>query len=176
MIVRLAVFACFLSLTAHAHKLNLFATATDSKVTGKVYYATSSAVGITIGLHRGDGKVILSAESAADGSFTIANPPDPPYTLVAETADGHRAEFHIDGSGSGSESGSIDAPVHHKKGAVEESRIREIVQEEIHALREHIDRQSSRARYRDVAAGVGYIIGIFGIIALLKRRPGNSKS
>jgi len=133
-----------------------------------VYFPTGPAAGIAVELRDTAGSVVATVQSAEDGSFLFGGPHQPPITLVSQSADGHRAEFRIDADGATGQIVPEDAP--HLD--IEEKALRAIVQQELQPLREQLDEQANRMRTRDVLAGIGYILGIFGVIALLKRRPG----
>ena len=162
---------CCAAQVAHAHKLNLFATVSDGQISGKVYFPNAPAQGLTVVLRGGSGRDIASITSAADGTFQFEGQQHFPVTLIAETADGHRAEFRVDRDGHATESDSKNALDHGPTGNLD--TVRAMVQEELKPLREQLDAQANQTRMRDVLGGIGYVLGIFGVIALLKRRaPG----
>ncbi|MCC6153529.1 MAG: hypothetical protein IT367_07200, partial [Candidatus Hydrogenedentes bacterium] len=91
---------------------------------------------------------------------------------AAETEDGHGDEIELQSSEHQSKSHAEHEHEHIDSDAISEDRVRTIVQEELRPLREQLAEQSSRTRARDIFGGIGYIVGVFGLIVLLKRNPG----
>ncbi len=54
-----------------------------------------------------------------------------------------------------------------------EQRIAEAVAREIRPLRRQLEEAQNRARLRDILGGIGYIVGVMGLVFFLKgrRRP-----
>ena len=159
--------AIALPCVAHAHKLSLFATATDTAVNGSVYYPTGAASGITVHLVDKDGTMIGERVSDEQCRFTFVPLPPLPFSLTAETADGHRAEFSFDVEDA-APNATDPAPV--TPDADLDARIRGIVQVELQPLQMDLAERADHARVRDIVAGIGYIVGIFGVVALVRRR------
>jgi nickel transport protein len=58
---------------------------------------------------------------------------------------------------------------------VDSVQIQQIVQEELRPLREQLDAYQHEIRVRDILGGVGYIVGVLGLVAWIKaRRPGRA--
>lgn len=165
------------ALPAHAHKLSIFATATDGQVQGKVYFPTGAASGLTVTLVDAEGNVVEKTDSDADGRFKLPLSTSLPLTVVSETVDGHRAEFALDApeaAESPAESNDTAMPATATGASLSEAEIRGIVHEELQPLREQLAEQAGRSRARDIFGGIGYIVGVFGLVALLKRQSGKA--
>lgn len=167
----LCTFTAILSLPAYAHKLSIFATVSNGMVHGKVYYPSGGASGLIVHLVDAEGKTVAEVTSDASGGFVVPETPKPPFTLVSETEDGHRAEFRV---GAVREEGASQSEVTSgtPDGPLQDEHLRALIQQEIQPLREQWAEQADRARVRDVIGGIGYIAGIFGAIALFKSRSG----
>lgn len=79
-----------------AHKLNIFAAADGRLVEGEVYFAAGAkAAGVPITIMDAAGEVLARLHSSADGSFSYQASAPLALRIVAETPDGHRAEWRI---------------------------------------------------------------------------------
>ena len=79
-----------------AHKLNVFAAAEGPLVEGEVYFAAGAkAAGVPVTIMDAAGEVLARLESAADGTFSYRASTPLALRIVAETPDGHRAEWRM---------------------------------------------------------------------------------
>ena len=89
-------FALSLPGPALAHKLNLFAAAAGADIRGEVYFAGGGkAADVPVTIRNAAGEVLAELRSAADGSFSYRATAPTLHIVVAETPDGHRAEWRI---------------------------------------------------------------------------------
>jgi nickel transport protein len=84
------------SAPALAHKLNLFAAADGRRIEGEVYFAGGGkAADVSVLVQSTAGKTLAELRSGADGSFAYDAEAPMAYLIVAETPDGHRAQWRI---------------------------------------------------------------------------------
>ena len=150
-----------------AHKLNLFATRTGDTVEGSVYYPTGAAAGLAVKLLNAAQQPIADTISDDAGNFRFSGTPNPPLLLVSETSDGHRAEFRIDPETAES---TAQPPATPQAGPELETLVRTAVRQELQPLRAQLAEQADKTRMREIVSGIGYIVGIFGLVALLRAR------
>jgi nickel transport protein len=82
---------------ALAHKLNLFAAADGRRIQGEVYFSGGAkAAGVPVLVQNAAGEVLAELRSGADGRFSYEVEAPVGHRIVAETPDGHRAQWHID--------------------------------------------------------------------------------
>lgn len=168
-----------------AHRLKVFATAVGSSIEGKAYFVGGGpAEGVSVALRDEGKKVLAEGRTDSDGRFAIAAPVRTDITIVVDALDGHVADYSIPFSrlpddlpvawvseqtaeDPGKDAGSPPAS------PIAETGNREMeaaIARQIAPLGEQIDQLQSSIRLHDILGGVGYVIGIFGLFALLKAR------
>lgn len=179
---------------AYAHALHLFASVSGDAIDGKTYYANGPAAGITVTVLGPGDEVLATVASDESGAFSWkpAKPCD--IRFVAETVDGHRAEFtvaadELPGSLPVAETTPTEIPasieVDRSDRSVQSDRpsaapadlerlVVEAVSREVAPLREQLDAAAHRTQLRDIVGGIGYIVGVAGLFVLWKRRPPRS--
>ena len=172
--------------SASAHKLKLFATVEGAAIRGYAYFpggGRAKDVAVRV-LGPGDAKL---GETRTDGKgdFAFEATVRCDHRLVAETADGHRAEFLVEAaelpdtvpppptadrpgaepakpSTRGAERpvpGTAAPPGPELRSLVEQA-----VSRQMRPLREQLEAYEERRRLQDVLGGIGYIVGIAGIV------------
>jgi nickel transport protein len=178
---------------AQAHALHLFATVSGRDVQGKTYYADGPAPGISVTVYGTKDEVLGTVETDEAGMFTWTPTIRSDLRFVTETVDGHRTEFTVtaselpetlpapEGEMAGGESdgfdrsdrsvGSTEAP-----GSSTELQhlIEDAVSRQIAPLREQLDAAGRHTQFRDIVGGIGYIVGVAGLLVLWKRRSNPS--
>ncbi|HNT86227.1 MAG TPA: hypothetical protein PKL84_00040 [Candidatus Hydrogenedentes bacterium] len=154
---------------ALAHKLNIIAQTDGERIVGSVYYSGGhGAAGIPVHVLGPDGASLGEIVTDKDGGFAFTPQADFDHTFVCESDDGHGAEYTIRAaelpaammrpSTSTSASTSISAD------------IERAVARQLQPLRDDLARVEDRARVRDVVGGIGYIVGLMGIVSYFKAR------
>ena len=149
---------------AAAHGIAVFAAPEGEVVAGYVYYPDGERIGgATVHLLGPDGVELGEMETGADGSFSFKPEILADLTIRARTADGHGAEYHIhaeDLAAAGGHEGHLEDMVEHA------------VARQVRPLREQIEAYEHKIRVHDVLGGIGYILGIAGILFFVRaRRP-----
>ena len=191
---RLAVlFVLLLGATpALAHKLNVFAAADGASIEGSAYFAGGAkATGAKILITDAAGKVLAELDPAADGRFSYQASAPVEHRIIAETADGHRAEWRVTAEelAGGFPSVPVDAqnadadvsgtvPAKVAPHAVDdgeaaanaaaqvpglETMIEVAVARQIRPLREELLATRDALRLSDILGGIGYIFGLAGL-------------
>jgi nickel transport protein len=147
-------------IAAYAHGIDLFAHVVDDEIHGKVTYSDGGpvrnvAIDVSWDLmdstHESEVKSVV-VQTNDEGTFVFKPIVNAEHLLVCDTADGHRAAYSVVFGGDASV--DIDASVQRQLGAL---------QEQLHAYEQ-------QTRLRDVLGGIGYILGLAGIVALIKTR------
>lgn len=178
---------------SHAHGLNLFAAPEGDAIKGSVYFASGPAKNITVKVFGPDDALLGETVSGEDGAFLWTPPQRCELRFVAETMDGHRAEFVV-GASELSESLPEAAPVVAEpapasaapqapppadaapKEADLQQLIESAVRREVRPLRAQLDALEHATRLRDVLGGIGYIVGVAGLLAWFKGRAAGKRT
>ena len=169
-----ASYCCLLLLLAPAvgaHGLQLFADRDGDRLVGYAYYPGGGrARQVTIRIQDATGRVAATLTADDQGAFTWPAPDAAGYTVVAESADGHRATFPI-----ASGSAALPPAVPHGDRALGEldaqaleALVAKAVASQVRPLREQLQQAESRRRLIDIVAGLGYIFGIMGVILFFR--------
>lgn len=163
---------------ASAHRLKVFASAIGDSIEGEAYFVGSGpAAGVAVTLRDDAGKVLTSGTTGADGRFALPASGTGDIVVTVDAQDGHIARFTIAGSGPAAASSkpqpsAAGAPSAALSPAatVPLADIELAVARKIAPLAEQVDALQSSLRLQDIVGGVGYIVGLFGLLAFLKSR------
>ena len=160
--------------SASAHRVNLLVLSAGDTVRGHVYYADGSPVaGVRVDVQGADGASIDSVTTDAEGRFAYVPQVQSDLVFVVKTDDGHRAESAYTSARPSPPASAAAGPAAPE--LVDSARIEQIVQQELTPLREQLDAYQHEIRVRDILGGMGYIIGVLGLVAWIKaRRPGRA--
>jgi nickel transport protein len=177
---------------ALAHKLNVFAAADGAGIEGSAYFVGGAkAFGARILVTDATGSVLAELEPAADGSFSYQASAPVDHRIIAETGDGHRAEWRVtaeelaggfpsrttDVQQAAAERGAAEATEAAKGpvgGEVPDSKpevlapdiaaaIERAVARQVRPLREELLATRDALRLQDILGGIGYIFGLAGL-------------
>lgn len=173
-----------------AHGLALFAAADRGGVAGQVSYAGGHpAGGLAVQVFAADGELRALLETDAEGHFVYRPSVAEDLRLVAQSADGHRAESRIDAAElaiavdaahpeAGSDASGPAAPCA-ASAELDASTVRaieQVVARQVQPLRAAIAQSESRVRLQDVLGGIGYILGVTGLWLWWRSRRGRVRS
>jgi len=194
----------FCSSTAFAHKMYIFAEADGATIHGEVYCRGGTPVrSATVTAFDTAGGEIGQAQTDEQGLFTLQARFRCDHRLFVQTADGHGAEFLLQGnqlpadlplrgeapnapenSDSPSENRPptvADEPGEEPEAASDSEQLESILrridqlQKRLSAYQTEIRHEQQRTQFRDVLGGIGWILGIAGIaFYLLALRRGQS--
>jgi len=201
-LVSVTVSALLLAAPAgYAHKLKLFAGAEGRTVTGYAYFPGGGrARNQTVRVLAPDGRELGETTTNDKGEFAFEAAWRCDHTFVIRTADGHKADYTVSaeelperlpGLGESAESTAearvTDLPsMHEGRSATAqpqappapqqsdlEAVVERIVARGLRPLREDIERYEDKTRLHDILGGIGYIVGITGILFYVLGRTRN---
>lgn len=172
---------------ASAHRLKVFASAIGTSIEGEAYFVGSGpAGGVDVTLRDADKKLLQSGKTGPDGHFALPASGTGDLTVTVDAEDGHIAHFTIAASeldpapaaaaaappATASASASKPAAVTLAAAApvVPMADVEVAVARKIAPLAAQIDALESSLRVHDIVGGIGYIVGVFGLLAFLKSR------
>lgn len=178
---------------ALAHRLKVFATVVGAGIEGKAYFVGGGpAENVSTTLRDRNEKIVAEGQTDTEGRFALVAPVKTDLTVVVDAKDGHIARFTIaaarlpdtlpagDSAGAAAASPPAEVAAAGPVEAPAQANVDEIaaaVARQIEPLAEQLDSLESSIRLHDVLGGLGYIIGIFGLLAFLKaRRSGTGKT
>ncbi|BDD86471.1 hypothetical protein [Desulfofustis limnaeus] len=190
---------CFLAAAqpATAHKVNLFALVENGTINGTATFSggrPAKQAQITV-IDSNSGAVVREGRTDEHGAFSLPLPQQAAelqgdLVIVVSAGDGHRNEWTITVDEYLARTDRLDAsalppeqpPLAEQTASrsmttVTDERLQHVVEtaveRQIAPLRRTLlETRDQRPLWRDVVAGIGYIIGIFGIIAWIKHRKG----
>ena len=172
---------------ALAHRLSVFAYTEGSTIQGSAYFAGGGAAGSAqVTVYGPDGAVLGTTTTDEAGQFAFEATLRVDHRITVETADGHAAEFVVAATDlpaslpGGAEPSAIDVTAVEGTTAAEadlpgtmpaiddaalEAMVSRAVQQQIRPLREDLIAYADAVRVSDIMGGIGYIVGIFGVLA-----------
>ena len=159
--MRLLTFALalFASGYAAAHDLKIFASVENGVIHVRAYHPGGGALANADVSVRGPGNEVLATLTTDDEGRAEFTPPGRArYMFIVETPDGHRAEFSLDPD-------EIPEDMGHRLVEIEDA-----VSRQLRPLREQLDQLENTIRLRDILGGIGYVVGVLGLLALIKSR------
>lgn len=174
-----------MSTSAQAHLLKVFAFADGNRIEGATYFvggAPASGASVKVVSARGDLLATLSPDT--NGEFSYDATPGTDYVIVADTGDGHVAEWTVTageltgeaGGGTAEKSeGPAPSPDRTDSAAAPAgpelaTLMEQAVARQVRPLREQIIAYEDQVRLRDIVGGIGYIIGLAGLAAWWQQR------
>lgn len=145
-----------------AHGLTIFASIEHGAIVGRVAYADDEdGQNLVVRAKGPSGESLGEATTDEHGRFRLVPAASVAHTLVAEDGEGHHAEFKVDVTP------DVLTPPRQNATPPDQDLAREV-----RLMREDLDAFKHRAQVRDIAGGIGYVVGVAGLLALIKaRRP-----
>ncbi|BCP54824.1 hypothetical protein K32_34410 [Kaistia sp. 32K] len=167
---------------ASAHRLKVFASAIGGNIEGEAYFVGSGpAADISVTLRDNAGKPLQTGMTGADGRFALPVSATGDVQVIVDAHDGHIARFTVAGDAAAppaappSPEGAAAPAAAPAQATVPLAEIELAVARKVAPLAEQIDALESSLRLRDIIGGVGYIVGLFGLLAFVKsRRKGDA--
>lgn len=175
---------------ALAHQIQVFAFADGDRIEGSAFFAGGGAAsGAQIRVLDARGGLLAELKPDGEGVFSFHAQAPVDHLVVAETADGHRAEWRVSaaelGPGLPGLPTQAGEPAGGAAGPPSEARaadlglaalVEQAVARQVRPLREELIAAQARANLRDVLGGIGYLLGIAGLLAWWRsRRPHGSR-
>lgn len=181
----MAAFLC-LAAAAHAHKVNIFAFVDGNSVVTDSGYSRSKRVhdGVVEVYDVTTGAMLLSGQTDQNGKFDFVIPAEArgnkaDLLLRLKAGTGHQAEWVVKYEEYGAAKGPFAADkeehghtaVAKPQGKVEASEVEAIVRRELEPVKRMLaDLSQPGPGVTEIVGGIGYILGIFGIVAYMKSR------
>lgn len=186
------------------HSLKVWARAEQGAVIrGRVYFPGGGrAAGVAVRVLGPDGRQVAETMSDDAGEFAYIAQVRGDHTFVAQTGDGHRAEFTVSASALPTDLPELQGSAADGTQAVRqqtearpdvdmatvepaatnaaeiERLVDRAVSRQVGELAAQVEAYESRRRVSDIIGGIGYIIGLAGLVLWMKSRsrgkPGGS--
>lgn len=179
-----------------AHRLKVFAASAGDRVEGFAYFPGGDrAQDCTVSVLDADGEPLATLTTDGQGAFVYTPTQACDHVFRASTVEGHAAVFTIFEHQLPGATVAVNEGLH--RAATAPSTVKNepfkpqgegqwgtgdlqravdvAVAERIRPLREEVELLRNETRMRDVIGGIGYIVGLFGLVALFMRRKGPSK-
>lgn len=175
---------------ALAHGVRVFGYVENGFIKGEGYFAGGvKAQGSMVELLDASGKVLATTKTDEAGTFSIKLPAaDPPLKLVLKAGPGHQGDYTLTAEDLGQKAEAKAAPAAPAQALAQaptvgisaaglEAAVNRALEAKLapinRRLAELADKQG--VSLQDVMAGIGYILGIFGIAAyMMSRRKAGS--
>ena len=176
-----------MDVSVFAHKVNIFAYVEGDKVYTESYFSDGKkCVESKIEVFDNQGDKVLEGLTDEEGAFSFEIPSgDGDLKIVLTASMGHRAEYIIRADELGDVAGLIEEKIEEPVSAVSpevssvdlkemqsliENTLDEKLKPIIREMREIRKSQEDRISPTEIIGGIGYIVGIFGIIAYFLSR------
>jgi len=176
-----------INISAFAHKVNIFAYVEEGKIYTESYFSDGKkCIESKIEVFDNQGNKLLEGLTDKEGAFSFEIPSgDGDLKLVLTASMGHRAEYIIQADELGNIKGLIEEKIEEPVSAVSpevssfdlkeiQSLIEDTLEEKLkpimREMREIRKFQEDRISSTEIIGGIGYIIGIFGIVAYFLSR------
>lgn len=176
--------------TASAHSVKVFAFEEGGQVCGEGYFADGSKIkNSKVEVFSGERAKLLETKTGDNGEFRFPSPGGKEVIIVLAASMGHRAEFVLPLSAA-EEAGGVaateekTAPDEGAAGneaplaGISEERLRAVVDEVFDArmkplVEAVLSLNKEGPSVVEIAGGVGYIVGLFGVFFFMKGRKKN---
>lgn len=190
---RLIVFTCIamaatlcLAAVSHAHKVNIFAYVDGNSVVTDSGYSRSKRVhdGMVEVYDAATGSMLLSGATDQNGKFDFVIPDEAraaktDLLLRLKAGTGHQAEWVVKYAEYGAAKGPFVADkedhghtaIAKPQAKVDPAEVEAIVRRELAPVKQMLaDLNKGGPGVTEIVGGIGYIVGVFGIIAYMKSR------
>ncbi len=172
-----------LSPSVHAHLLKVFVYVDGDRLQGSSYFAGgAAAANARIEIIDSNSEVVAELRSDAGGEFSYPVIRHGQYRVVADTGDGHRAEWRVGAEELSIESSnrsfvetenSAQPTSSHTQAATDnqlERLLDRAVARQLGPLRQELQQHNEQARLADIVGGVGFIFGLSGVLLWWRSR------
>ena len=176
--------------TAYAHKVNVFAYVEGDQVYIQGYFSDGTkAKNSDVTVYASDGRVLTKGQTDEDGAFTFPTQgKQQALHVVLNAGMGHQASYDIptDEMAGATTAVATAAPpsqdpapreAEPRSGGdsaapaqISEAAIRKAVAEGVLPLAREISELKERRGFSDIVGGIGFIVGVLGMVAYLKAR------
>lgn len=161
---------------AEAHRVNLFVYVEEDTVHAEGYFPDGAACRdcLVEVLELDSGEKLLEGATDEEGMFSFKLPGKGPLKVVLNAGMGHRDEYILREPGTGSEEPRAgNAPEEIKLPESGLQALDRVLEKRLKPMEQRlvrIEQRLSRPGLTEVIGGIGFIVGIFGILLYLKGR------
>ena len=174
-----------LPLSAHAHRLKVFAAADGEVIRGSVYFVGGGECkDVTVHVQTSNGEPLGEVATDAAGGFVFTPKQAVAHRFVVRLANGHQADCTLSAAvvravlagaiPPSSPPSATPETVYGPPAANADAPAAPATAAQVQELRRDLQRLEEHLRWRDVLGAVGYIFGLFGLVALIKARSRQS--
>ncbi len=164
-----------------AHKLSIFAYVEGDRVYIESYFANGDpCANSPVRVYDRSGAILVEGQTDGEGMFNFQLPERDDLRIVVEASMGHRNEYLLSKQEIVGEMGSASSPpITSPEDAQETTRlpaardIEQILDRKLAPLIANVhemQRAQDRAKLRDIIGGIGYIVGLMGLVMYLRAR------
>uniref|UniRef100_A0A7V4E240 Uncharacterized protein n=1 Tax=candidate division WOR-3 bacterium TaxID=2052148 RepID=A0A7V4E240_UNCW3 len=163
----------------YAHKVNLFVYVKDNKVYCEGYYPDGKKVkGGVIRVYDKEKKPLLTGKTDENGIFSFIPKVKKDLKIVLDAGMGHKAEAEIKAEELPMiEKENREGEKKEESGSIKKEELKKLVSEVIDEKLTPIykfllkeEKEKNKILLREIIGGIGYILGIFGIISLFLKK------
>ncbi|MFN3505760.1 MAG: hypothetical protein ACK4Y7_06125 [Caldimicrobium sp.] len=168
---------------ASAHKVSTYAYREGDKIFGECYFVDGSPCkNSKVEVYDSKGKKIDELSTDERGEYSFTTKERGTIKVVISAGEGHRTEYTLEGPPEKREikersPSKEENKSSHYQASIDKEEIREIIDEalevKLQGLRNEImdlRKEINRVSLREIIGGIGYIVGVWAIIMLLKRK------
>ncbi|KJR41364.1 hypothetical protein MCHI_002738 [Candidatus Magnetoovum chiemensis] len=175
-----------ISSNAYAHKVNVFAYEQEGKIFTECYFANGDMCknSEVVVYDKQSGQTLLDGKTDDKGLFSFNKPHSQELKIVINAGLGHQGEYFLSASTEKNNSASgitIETTVKDKSQNNDNNCVNSITERQIETLMDKklkpmldilltMERERHKISLSEVIPATGYILGIFGAIALIKKR------
>ncbi|MCP4716089.1 MAG: hypothetical protein GY868_13315 [Deltaproteobacteria bacterium] len=173
----------FMAAPVRAHKVNIFAYVEDGRLYAQGYFADGGACrNCRVDVHAADGDIIVSGITNMDGEVSFKLDATERLTLVLDAGMGHRGKYMLADEDIGDVTAANDrsAAVQFTDRSIAPARLESLVDDaldkKLRPLMQRLGRlENSGPGITEILGGIGYIIGLMGLVAYMKAKNKNSQ-
>lgn len=183
------VFLSGLTVTAYAHKVNVFAYVEGDQIYIQGYFSDGkTAKNSEVTLYGSDGRELIKGQTNEEGVITFPIQGKQSLRIVLNAGQGHQASYEIpleeitgtavvpasdpppSSTDQSSPVGEMIAGSSGESAQVSEAMVRKAVAQGVLPLAREISALKERRGFSDIVGGIGFIVGLLGVFAYVKAR------
>jgi nickel transport protein len=158
-----------------AHGVNLFCYIEGDTVHGEGYFSHGDPVQkAAVQIYNAENDALLAtAKTDKKGAFSAPIGNAEKVMVVLTAGPGHRTDYLLSRSKTSSDKPSPGQSKNGPEPSLDYERLRQIIHQEIEPVRDNLrrlERQQERPDISTVVGGIGWIVGIFSLLYLLRKK------
>jgi len=183
------VFLSGLTVTAYAHKVNVFAYVEGDQIYIQGYFSDGkTAKNSEVTIYGSNGRELTKGQTNEEGVITFPIQGKQSLRIVLNAGQGHQASYEIpleeitgtaivpasdpppSSTDQSSPVGEMIAGSSGESAQVSEAMVRKAVAQGVLPLAREISELKERRGFSDIVGGIGFIVGLLGVFAYVKAR------